>query len=98
MLVKKYLKKDNSCDVTFILPPAIGAKSAFLCGDFNNWDKTAAQMDFSEEKGFSITINLKIGQSYKFRYFLDGERWENDWQSDSYCPNEFGSEDSLLEL
>ncbi|MBZ0200658.1 MAG: isoamylase early set domain-containing protein [Ignavibacteriaceae bacterium] len=98
MLKKKYSKKDNSCDVTFILSPGVDAKSAFLCGDFNNWDKTATKMDFSEKEGFSVTLKLKIGTSYRFRYYLDDERWENDWQSDSYYPNEFGSEDSVVEL
>ncbi len=34
----------------------------------------------------------------RFRYLLDGERWENDWAADGYVPNPFGSEDSLLEV
>lgn len=97
MLKKKY-SKENTCDVTFVLSPKVNAKSIFLCGDFNEWDKTATPMKYSKQNGFSVTIKLNVGKSYRFRYYLDGATWENDWQADSYCPNEFGGEDSVVEL
>ena len=97
MLKKKYLK-DNTCEVIFILSSEANAETAFLCGDFNGWDKTATPMNYSEQDGFSVAIKLSIGKSYRFRYYLDETRWENDWQADSYLPNEFGSEDSVVEL
>ncbi len=27
---------------------------------------------------FSATLSLEAGKSYRFRYLLDGKRWEND--------------------
>ncbi|MDX1655300.1 MAG: isoamylase early set domain-containing protein, partial [Candidatus Competibacteraceae bacterium] len=35
---------------------------------------------------FTVTVNLESGKEYQFRYLLDGERWENDWEADKYVP------------
>ncbi len=43
-------------------------------------------------------VVLGAGRTYRFRYLLDDERWENDWEADSYVPNEFGGDDSVLDL
>jgi hypothetical protein len=51
-----------------------------------------------EGDGFTITIPLEPGRAYRFRYLLDGERWENDWAAHAYVPNEFGGDDSLVDL
>jgi 1,4-alpha-glucan branching enzyme len=98
MLKKIYSKEGNTCEVTFILPKEVNANTVYLCGDFNNWDNTANPMKYSDKDGFITTIILNVGKSYRFRYFIDESRWENDWQADSYCPNEFGGEDSVVEL
>jgi hypothetical protein len=29
---------------------------------------------------------------------LDGERWENDREADGYAPNDFGTDDSIVEV
>jgi hypothetical protein len=31
-------------------------------------------------------------------YLVDGERRQNDWAADSYAPNEYGGDDSVLDL
>ena len=41
---------------------------------------------------------LPPGRAYRFRYLLDGHRWENDWDADAYVPNGFGSDDSVVDL
>jgi 1,4-alpha-glucan branching enzyme len=90
--------KSNTYKVTFNLPAEVNAESASLCGDFNEWDKTAHPMEKQKNGSFSLTLNLDAGRHYHFRYFLDGERWENDWDAEAYVPNHFGSEDSVLNL
>jgi hypothetical protein len=45
-----------------------------------------------------LTVSIPTGRPYRFRYFLDGERWENDFSADDYTPNPFGSDDSVLKL
>jgi hypothetical protein len=68
-----------------------------LLGDFNQW--TPSDMQPSEDgSGFEISLELSANQTYRFRYLLDGDRWENDWQADSYVPNEYGGDDSLVDL
>jgi 1,4-alpha-glucan branching enzyme len=98
MLRKNYSKTGRTCRVTFKLPGDINAKTASLCGDFNHWDRDVGKMKQLKDGGFSITISLEPGRTYRFRYFLDGERWENDWAADDYLPNKYGSEDSVIKV
>lgn len=98
MLKKRYLKDNSICNVTFILPKQVNAKKVCLCGEFNSWEKNSIEMKLDEDGNYSITIPLKTGESYKYRYILDDERWENDWQADCYLPNIYGSEDSVVEV
>ena len=98
MLKKTYSKTGRSCRVTFELPPEVKAETACLCGEFNEWDQTAQPMKRRRDGKFSLTISLKPGQEYRFRYLLDDERWENDWNADAYTPNTFGSEDSVVKV
>ncbi len=96
MLKKSYLKNGN-CRATFSLPAEIGARSAYLCGTFNDWDPQALPMKRLKDGGFSVSLTLRSGE-YAFRYFLDGQRWENDWKADEYRRNAFGSEDSIIRV
>ena len=97
MLKKSYAKDGKTCRVTFKLPEDVGAEKACLVGEFNDWDKTANPMRKLKKGDFSVTISLAPGK-YRFRYWLDDERWENDWEADAYLPNEFGSEDSIIDI
>ena len=45
-----------------------------------------------------MTVDLEAGQAYRFRYLLDGQRWDNDWAADAYQPNDFGGDDSVVDL
>lgn len=98
MLKKSYTKTGSSCRVTFKLPAEVDAKTVHLCGEFNDWDEQSHPMRELKDGSFSLTISLKPGNSFRFRYLLDGERWENDWEADGYKPNEFGSEDSVVKI
>jgi 1,4-alpha-glucan branching enzyme len=98
MIKKTYSKTNPVCRVTFELPLEVNAQSAHLCGEFNDWNQTSHRMKRRKDGSFTLTISLKPDHSYRFRYLLDGERWENDWAADGYVPNPFGSEDSLVEV
>ena len=84
--------------VTFVLDPRVGATRASVCGEWDGWAIEAHPMERAAEGGFRLTVELPAGRSYRFRYLLDGERWENDWAADAYVPNGFGGEDSLVDL
>lgn len=98
---KKYLKTRNVCKVTFELSAeeSGGAQSAFLVGQFNDWDMRSLPMKKRKDGSFRITLDLPVGQTYQFRYFLDNERWENEWSADAYCYSEFGNcENSVVDV
>lgn len=96
MLKKSYSKTGGMCRVTFKLPAEVGAETAVLVGEFNGWDRSVEPMRRLKDGSFSQTVSLQVGQSYRFRYLLDGERWENDWEADAYVENEHGSDDSVV--
>jgi hypothetical protein len=68
-----------------------------VVGDFNDWSHDAHPMERDGDQ-FIARIPLPPGRSYRYRYLLDGARWENDWSADGYEPNEFGGDDSVLDL
>ncbi len=98
MLKKRISKNGKKCRVTFELPTEVNAETVTLCGEFNDWDKDALPMKKLKNGKFTAGITLEVGREYRFRYWLDGERWENDWEADAYKANEFGSEDSIVVL
>ncbi len=98
MLKKHVYKGGRRVRVWFYLPAEVDAETAYLVGDFNNWDKTANPMKKKKDGTFYTALTLDTGQAYQFRYFLDGERWENDWQADAYALNEIGVENSVVEV
>ena len=93
---KEYTKTGRSCRVTFELPSEVNAQKACLCGDFNRWSQDSHPMKRRKDGSFVLTISLKPGQQYRYKFFLDGERWENDWAAEDYLPNDQGSQDSVV--
>lgn len=83
--------------VTFSLPRDIGASSVTLCGDFNEWSPTTHPLKKYKDGHFAVSLNLPAGV-YRYRFLIDGEQWENDWEADEYAPNEYGSEDSVVKV
>ena len=99
-LKKQYLKRNSACKVTFSFPKqaAGSATHVNLVGDFNSWNKDALPMKRLKNGAFTATVTLESNKEYHFRYFLDGQRWENDWNADKYVPNSHGSDDSVVVL
>ena len=100
VIKKKYLKSNNVCKVTFRLPKeaAPDAHVVTVVGDFNNWNETEAQMKKLKSGDFTLTLDLSSEKEYRYRYLIDSSRWENDWHADSYVPNPFGCDDSLIKV
>jgi 1,4-alpha-glucan branching enzyme len=95
---KSYSKTGRICRVTFKLATDVKAEEVALCGDFNGWDENVNPMRQLKDGSFSTTVSLEAGRSYRFRYLVNGNRWENDWEADEYLPNDFGSDDSVIEV
>ncbi|HJS28207.1 MAG TPA: isoamylase early set domain-containing protein [Anaerolineales bacterium] len=96
MVRKEYTKTGRSCRVTFSLPTHSEAEKICLVGDFNEWNPSIHPMKRGKDGNYNVTISLKPGQAYDFRYLLDGKRWENDWEADGIRSNTYGSENSVV--
>jgi 1,4-alpha-glucan branching enzyme len=96
MLKKQVLKTKPVCKVTFTLPDDIKAETAYLVGDFNNWDEKATPMKKLKGGQFTVTLELDRGHDYQFRYLVDGSMWHNDTEADHYVPNPFSGDNSVV--
>ncbi|MBK8987466.1 MAG: isoamylase early set domain-containing protein [Chloroflexi bacterium] len=98
MLSKNYSKTGSVCRVTFKLPADVGAETAVIAGDFNGWSTESHPMKKLKDGSLSVVLSLTPGKAYRFRYLLDGDRWENDWEADAYLPNSYGEDDSVVQV
>jgi 1,4-alpha-glucan branching enzyme len=96
MLKKSYSKTGSVCRVTFKYENEEQAETAVLAGEFNGWSLRETPMKKIKDGSFSATLSLPAGQSYRFRYVLDGGVWVNDTDADGYAPNEYGEANSVL--
>jgi 1,4-alpha-glucan branching enzyme len=95
---KEYLKSRKTCKVTFRLPriAATDAKSVCIVGDFNNWNLYANPMKKLKNGNYTVTLELKPGKEYQFRYLIDESKWENDWNADKYVKSPYGDSDNSV--
>jgi 1,4-alpha-glucan branching enzyme len=95
MVKKKLLKSRPECEVTFELAAA-GAKRVALVCESNGWKPI--EMRRSGRSGpFRARVRLPKDERFQFRYLVDGASWINDEAADAYWPNEFGSENGVLD-
>jgi 1,4-alpha-glucan branching enzyme len=97
MITKEYTPKRTVCKVTFALPADKAASSVSLVGDFNDWDTNANKLELKNDQ-WATTVRMAAGTETKFRYFVDGNSWENDDQADAFVANDFGTEDSVVKI
>jgi hypothetical protein len=95
---KESVKPGKRSKVTFRLPAqaAPEARKVTIVGDFNDWDREATPLHRLEDGDFAVTLELDSGKEYRFRYLIDGRRWENDWRADKYVKSPFGVDDSVV--
>ena len=96
MIKKNYSKSGKICRVTFKYNNSVGNGNAALVGEFNNWSSQENPMKKLKNGSFSVTISLQAGNSYQLRYMLDDDAWVNDEEADSYMPNKYGEENSVV--
>lgn len=97
MLNKTFTPKRTICKVTFSIPAEWADSKVNLVGDFNDWDTSADELEKKKDT-WEITKRLKPENNYRFRYLVDGEVWKNDDAADAYKPNDFGTDDSVVEV
>jgi 1,4-alpha-glucan branching enzyme len=97
MFTKRFLKS-GKVKVDFTLPKSIAADAdtAFIVGDFNEWDEATTPMKQLKNGNFKVTLNLEPDREYQFRYLVNGNQWHNDWDADKYVPNPFSGDNSVI--
>ncbi|MCY4234206.1 MAG: isoamylase early set domain-containing protein [Bacteroidetes bacterium] len=99
MILKKPSPKGRSVRVIFEVPIDEAHESVSVVGSFNDWDAAKHPMTRDDRKGvWTKSVSFKPGSKIEFRYFLDGHKWHNEPQADSYAPNPHYSENSVLTL
>lgn len=94
---KQFLKSKPVCKVTFTVP-AEEAKNVAVVGTFNDWNGEATPLKKLKNGSFKGTVDLEAGNSYEFRYIVDGE-YVNEEQADNYAWSDFaGADNSVLSL
>ncbi|MGQ0618128.1 MAG: isoamylase early set domain-containing protein [Acidimicrobiia bacterium] len=86
------------CTVEFRLAPEVGAEHAWLVGDFNDWSTDTTALEREPDGSLVAALDLEVGRSYRFRYYLGNGRWENDWAADDYLDNDHGGSDSVVRV
>ena len=94
----KRTTKPKPVAVDFELPASIEAESVALCGEFNDWSSETILMARDDEGAWKATVLLPPGNSYRYRFLIDGSYWENSWSAPEYVANPFGSEDSVVQV
>jgi 1,4-alpha-glucan branching enzyme len=96
MLTKGKLLRGKA-KVSFTMPALEGVAALYLVGDFNNWSIAENPMDRGEDGSWNVTLGLEPG-SYEFRYYDNLNQWHNDWAADSYVPNQYGGDNSVVTI
>ena len=94
---KQFLKSKPVCKVTFTVPTE-GAKKVAVVGNFNEWNQKATPLKKLKNGSFKGTVNLESGNSYEFRYLVDGA-YVNELEGDGFLWNDYaGTENSVLNV
>ena len=91
------VKAASKVKITFELPleAVQHAETVAVLGDFNNWQE-GALLKKQKDGSFRATIELEKGRSYEYRFLINGEKWENAWNAESYRPTPFGTFNSVV--
>lgn len=97
-LTKQYLKSKPVCKVTFRVPAEVArdASSVHIVGDFNDWDIYTIPLQKLRDGTFKITLELAPNHEYQFRYLINENTWENDWEADRYVPTPYGNAENSV--
>jgi 1,4-alpha-glucan branching enzyme len=96
-ITKQFLKSKPVCKVTFALS-AEDAKKVSVVGSFNDWNAKKLPLKKLKNGTFKGTVDLETGNSYEFKYIVDGS-YVNDEAADAYAWNDFaGAENGILNV
>ena len=88
---------EQTVDVVFSLPAETRAERVALCGEFNDWSVESIILARGDDRAWRVTVPLAPG-TYRYKFLLDGETWENGPDADRLEENAYGTLDSVIEV
>ena len=95
MIHRQPTKRGDQVRVTFEVPDE--EQPIYVVGDFNAWSPRATLLR-PKEGVRTASLTLAAGRRYTFRYLRADGHWFNDDRADDYEPNQYGEENSVLDL
>lgn len=98
MFAKTFTQHDQRliCIVHFWLPEAVAERSVHIVGDFNSWDTQATPMHRDGQGFWRATLELETGRVFRFRYWVDNERWLYEEKPDARVFHRQGMANAVL--
>lgn len=98
MIKKEYSKSKPVCKVTFTLTSdQVGKKADVrVLGTFNDWSWDKGLAMKAKKKDYTASIELPAGETYEFRYLVNGQDWFNDESADDYSGTPFFSHNCIM--
>ena len=83
--------------MVFSLPAETRAERVALCGEFNDWSVESIILARGDDRAWRVIVPLTPG-TYRYKFLLDGETWENGPDADRLEENAYGTLDSVIEV
>lgn len=96
MVYKQLAPIGGHVRVTFELPSCVWGDRIYVVGDFNQWRRTETPLLQARDGAWRAVVDLPAGHQFEFRYLIDG-KWQTDDHADGSRPNEFGSDNSVVD-
>lgn len=85
----------NFVEVEFRLAPEFSTRHAEVAGDFSAW--VPWSMPTRADGGYSLSLLLERGRSWRYRFLVDSTRWMNDPRAFDFVADNRGGMVSVLQ-
>ncbi|MCM8801240.1 MAG: glycogen-binding domain-containing protein [Candidatus Omnitrophica bacterium] len=72
------------------------AKKVYLAGSFNNWNPKTISAKKDKSGNWTAKVDLRPGR-YEYKFIVDGN-WTVDPCASAYVTNNFGTQNSVIEI
>ena len=97
-VIKRANASGGSVKVTFVVGVEECDQPVSVVGDFNGWDPLATPLRKRSNGTRSASVELRAGESYRFKYLAEGGRWFCDSDVELEPDVDRASANSLLTL
>lgn len=99
MIKQSYVKTKKKYKVTFEVPTdRVGkGRDVRVLGSFNGWSWDNGLAMKNGGGTYKASTELEPGD-YQFRYLIDNQEWQNDWEAEGYTASGYHSDNCLLQL